>query len=59
MEKVKQTTLVLGEGITEFFFLDSLKDEYRALRQVKPSCPRNSSLEDLGTGGQVPVSQKN
>lgn len=34
MEKVKQTTLVLGEGITEFFFLDSLKDEYRALRQV-------------------------
>ena len=47
MEKVKQTTLVLGEGITEFFFLDSLKDEYRALRQVKPSCPRNSSLEDL------------
>ena len=47
MEKVKQTTLVLGEGITEFFFLDSLKDEYRELRQVKPGCPRNSSLEDL------------
>ena len=37
MEKVKQTTLILGEGITEFFFLDSLKDEYRELRQVKPS----------------------
>lgn len=47
MEKIRQTTLVLGEGITEFFFLNSLKDDYSVLRSVKPDYPRNTSLEDL------------
>lgn len=32
MSKIRQTTLILGEGITEFFFLNSLKDDYSALR---------------------------
>ena len=47
MERVKQTTLILGEGITEFFFLNSLKDEYSGLRSVKPDYPKNTSLDEL------------
>lgn len=34
MDKIHQTTLVLGEGITEFYFLNSLKDDYKILRSV-------------------------
>ena len=47
MTKIKQTTLILGEGITEFFFLQSLKDDYSTLKSVKPDYPKNSSLGDL------------
>lgn len=47
MSKIKQTTLILGEGITEFFFLQSLKDDYSVLRTVKPDYPKNTSLDDL------------
>lgn len=47
MEKVKQTTLILGEGITEFFFLNSLKDDYSILRSIKPDYPKNTSLDEL------------
>lgn len=43
MSKIRQTTLILGEGITEFFFLNSLKDDYSALRTVKPDYPKNTS----------------
>lgn len=44
---IKQTTLILGEGITEFFFLNSLRDDYSSLRTVKPDYPKNTSLDDL------------
>lgn len=47
MEKVRLTTLIIGEGITEFFFLNSLKDDYRILKSVKPGYPKNTSLDDL------------
>lgn len=47
MSKIRQTTLILGEGITEFFFLQSLKDDYSALKTVKPDYPKNTSLDDL------------
>lgn len=43
MSKIRQTALILGEGITEFFFLNSLKDDYSALRTVKPDYPKNTS----------------
>ncbi|MBR4793327.1 MAG: RloB domain-containing protein [Bacteroidaceae bacterium] len=47
MSGVKQTTLVIGEGITEFFFLNSLKDDYPILRSVSPDSPKNTSVEEL------------
>lgn len=47
MGSVRQTTLILGEGITEFFFLNSLKDDYNVLRSVKPDYPKNTNLEEL------------
>lgn len=47
MEGIRQTTMVIGEGITEFFFLNSLKDDYKVLRSVKPDYPKNSNLEEL------------
>ena len=47
MGTVRQTTLILGEGITEFFFLNSLKDDYSGLKSVKPDYPKNTNLEEL------------
>ncbi|MGM9816945.1 MAG: RloB domain-containing protein [Lepagella sp.] len=47
MNKQKSTTLVIGEGPTEFYFLNSLKDDYRALQNIKPDTPKNTSLHDL------------
>ena len=44
MAAVRQTTLILGEGITEFFFLNSLKDDYPALKNVKPDYPKHTSI---------------
>ena len=46
MGSIRQTTLILGEGITEFFFLNSLKDDYRELKSVKPDYPKNTNLEE-------------
>lgn len=47
MGNIQQTTLVLGEGITEFYFLNSLKDDYKILKSIKPDYPKNSNLEEL------------
>lgn len=44
---IKQTTLILGEGITEFFYLNSLKDVYDVLKSIKPDHPKNTSLDEL------------
>lgn len=48
MPKVKrQTTIIIGEGPTEFFYLNSLKDEFRQLQSIKPDTPKNTSLREL------------
>lgn len=47
MATIRQTTLILGEGITEFFFLNSLKDDYPVLKNVKPDYPKHTSIEEL------------
>ena len=47
MGSVRQTTLILGEGVTEFFFLNSLKDDYSELKSVKPDYPKNTNIEEL------------
>lgn len=48
MPKVRrQTTVIIGEGPTEFFYLNSLKDEFRQLQNIKPDTPKNTSLREL------------
>lgn len=48
MPKVrKQTTVIIGEGPTEFFYLNSLKDEFRQLQSIKPDTAKNTSLREL------------
>lgn len=48
MPKIKkQTTVIIGEGPTEFFYLNSLKDEFRQLQSIKPDTPKNTSLREL------------
>ncbi len=48
MPKVKRiTTVIIGEGPTEYFYLNSLKDEFRELQNIKPDFPKNTSLREL------------
>lgn len=48
MPKVKRyTTVIIGEGPTEFYYLNSLKDEFRQLQSIKPDTPKNTSLREL------------
>ena len=47
MANLNQTTLILGEGVTEFFFFNSLKDDYPELKNVKPDYPKHTSIEEL------------
>ncbi len=46
MGKLKSPILILGEGITEFFYFNSLKDSFRNI-QIEPDRPKNSSLSEL------------
>ena len=44
---MKEAIAVIGEGITEYYYFNSVKDEYRQLN-LKPSYPKHSSnLKDL------------
>ena len=45
--KQRNTTIIIGEGPTEFYYLNSLKDEFRILQHIKPDSPKNTSLREL------------
>ena len=46
-KRMKEAIAVIGEGITEYYYFNSVKDEYRQLN-LKPSYPKHSSsLKDL------------
>ena len=47
MAKLKDVTLILGEGITEFYYLNSLKDRDPSLQNIEPKIPKHSSIKDL------------
>lgn len=47
MAHQRQTTIVIGEGPTEFYYLNSLKDDFRILQHIKPDSPKNTSLREL------------
>ena len=46
MGKQKETMLILGEGPTEFYYFNSLKDEFPGLT-IKPDTPKSTNLNDL------------
>lgn len=47
MGNQRNTTIIIGEGPTEFYYLNSLKDEFRILQHIKPDSPKNTSLREL------------
>ncbi len=42
MGKQKQPIMIIGEGITEFYYFNSLKDKFRGF-QIEPTYPRHST----------------
>lgn len=47
MKKIKDAIAVIGEGITEYYYFNSVKDEYKQLN-FKPAYPKHStSLSEL------------
>ena len=53
MKKLKDAITIIGEGITEFYYFNSVKDEYKQLN-LKPSYPKHStSLIDLEYEKQI------
>lgn len=47
MARQRKTTIIIGEGPTEFYYLNSLKDKFRVLQHIKPDSPKNTSLREL------------
>ena len=45
MGKLQQTALVLGEGITEFFYFKSLGDKFKR-HSLNPDTPKNTSIKE-------------
>ena len=46
MSKLRQTTLILGEGPTEFYYFKSLCDVYKNIT-IKPDYPKHTSIKEL------------
>lgn len=46
MGKQRQTTLILGEGPTEFYYFKSLCDVFKRLT-IKPDTPKHTNLKEL------------
>lgn len=44
---MKETFIIIGEGPTEYFFLTSLKDEFRTLQNIEPQYPKHTSMAEL------------
>lgn len=48
MGKLRNTALILGEGPTEFFYFNSLREVYKGLT-IKPDYPKHTTIKDLET----------
>lgn len=42
MKKIKDSIIVIGEAITEYYYFNSLKDTYRQLN-IRPTYPKHST----------------
>ena len=47
MATLQNAVKILGEGPTEFFYFNSLKDEFPQLQNIEPKVPKHSSIEEL------------
>lgn len=47
MGKLRNRAIVIGEGITEFYYFQSLRDVYKQV-VFKPDCPKHTSIKELG-----------
>ena len=47
MGKLRESAMIIGEGITEFYYFQSLRDVYKQV-VFKPDCPKNTSIKELG-----------
>ena len=47
MGKLKDAILILGEGPTEYFYINSLKDEFPFLQNVEPKTPKHTNMAEL------------
>ena len=47
MGKLKDAILILGEGPTEYFYINSLKDEFPFLQNIEPKIPKHTNLTEL------------
>lgn len=57
MGKLKDAIIILGEGETECFYLNSLKDEYPYLQNIEPKMPKHSSIKELQKRIDLAVSE--
>ncbi|MBQ0090239.1 MAG: RloB domain-containing protein [Prevotellaceae bacterium] len=48
MGKLRNVTLILGEGPTEFYYFKSLCDVFKGLT-IKPDYPKHTNIKDLDT----------
>lgn len=46
MEKLRNKAIIIGEGITEFYYFQSLRDVYKQV-VFKPDCPKHTSIKEL------------
>ena len=46
MGKLQDKILILGEGITEFYYFNSLRDVFKGL-DIQPDFPKHTSLKEL------------
>ena len=47
MGKLKDAIIILGEGPTEFFYFNSLKDDFPFLQNIEPKTPKHSNINEL------------
>ena len=46
MGKLRESAMIIGEGITEFYYFQSLCDVYKQV-VFKPDCPKHTSIKEL------------
>ncbi len=48
MGKLRNRAIIIGEGVTEFYYFQSLRDVYKQVA-FKPDYPKHTSIEELET----------